>query len=140
MPRGIGLPIYVTSLTASDESLIPVWRTPRRRLLRGLRCAAVAEGGEQLGGGAVLGGLEVRVGPQRHVRAGVTGPAGGGAPVHALRDQVCDHQVPKVVQAAAHAERPGQVGELVRHEGWVDRPRPVWLAAEEVGAGREGEA
>src|SRR6266545_424892 len=98
MPRGIGLPIYVTSLTASDEALIPVWRTPWRRLPRGLRRAAVAEGGEQLGGGAVLGGLEVRVGPQRHVRAGVAGTASRSAPVHALRDQVGDHQVPKVVQ------------------------------------------
>src|SRR5262245_28993232 len=98
MPRGARSPICVTSLTVSDEALIPVWRTPRRRLLRGLRRAFVAEGGEQLGGGAVLGGLEVRVGPQRHVGAGVASPAGRGAPVHALGDQVGDHQVPKVVQ------------------------------------------
>src|SRR5918993_6075746 len=105
MPRGAGFPIRVTSLTVSDEALIPVWRTPRCRLLCGLRRAAVAEGGEQLGGGAVLGWLEVRVGPQRHVRAGVTGPAGGRAPVHALRDQVGDHEVAQVMQAAPQAKR-----------------------------------
>src|SRR5215211_524700 len=81
--RGACSPIRVTSLTVSDEAVIPVWRTRRCRLLRGLR-RGVAEGGEQLGGGAVLGGLEVGVGPQRHVRAGA---AGRGAPVHALGDQ-----------------------------------------------------
>src|SRR4029453_15240120 len=99
VPRGACSPIRVTSLTVSDEAVIPVWRTRRCRLLRGLR-RGVAEGGEQLGGGAVLGGLEVGVGPQRDVRAGVAGPTGRGAPVHALGDQAGGHQVPKVVQAA----------------------------------------
>src|SRR6266496_1289800 len=107
MPRGARSSIPVTSLTtqltASDEALIPVWRTPPRRLLRDLWRAAVAEGGEQLGGGAVLGGLEVRVGPQRHVGAGVPGPAGGRAPVHALRDLEGNHEMAQVVQATPQA-------------------------------------
>src|SRR5829696_10241335 len=124
--------------TVSDKAVIPVWRTRRCRLLRGLR-RSVAEGGEQLGGGAVLGGLEVGVGPQSHVRAGVAGPAGRGAPVHTLGDQVGDHQVPKVVQAAAQPERSSQGGELVADQGWRERPGPVRLPAEHVGAGREPE-
>src|SRR4029450_6140979 len=74
MPRGARSPICVTSLTTSDEALIPVWRTPRRRLLRGLLRAFVAEGGEQLGGGAGLRRLGVRVRPPRHPADGVARP------------------------------------------------------------------
>src|SRR6266487_6205870 len=112
MPREAGLPICVTSLTNGTTRSFQYPCMLPCSLPGGLCRVAVAECGEQLGGGAVLSGLEVRVGPKRHVRAGVPGPAGGSPPVHALRDQVGHHEMPKVVQATAHPDRPGHTDEL----------------------------
>src|SRR6266487_483235 len=122
MPREAGLPICVTSLTNRTTRSFQYPRMPPCCLPGGLCCVAVAECSEQLGGGAVLGGLEVRVSSKRHVRASVPSPAGGSSPVHTLRDQVGHHEMPKVVQATAHPDRPGHTDELLRHvDGLIGR-------------------
>jgi hypothetical protein len=83
---------------------------------------AVAGHREQLGSLPVLGGVEVCVGPERHVWAGMPSPTRGRPPVHALGDQMRHHQVPEVVQPAPDAHWSGQLDEPVGHVRRVDRP------------------
>jgi hypothetical protein len=74
----------------------------------------------QLGGLAVLGLLEVRVGGQGHVAIGVSGPARHGPPVHTAGHELGDHEVAQVMQSAVQPEPAGQPKEPVRDAVGVD--------------------
>jgi hypothetical protein len=79
----------------------------------------------ELGRLPVLGLLEVGVGGQGRVPVGVAGAAGDGAPVHPAGDQLGDHEVAQVMQAATPAEAAGEALEAVGDAVGVDRPGAV---------------
>jgi hypothetical protein len=51
----------------------------------------------------------------------MTGPASDGAPVHTAGHELGDHEVPQVMQPAAHAESSGQAAKAVGDAVGVDR-------------------
>ena len=62
----------------------------------------------QLGGLPVLGGLEVRVGPEGCTAAvAVPDATGDGSHIHPSRDQLGDEEVAQVVEAALYSEAAG---------------------------------
>ena len=68
------------------------------------------------------------------------GPAGDRAHVHAGRDQLRDHEVPKVMESAPNTEAAGKLGEAVGDAVGSDGPGAIRRMAEHVAIGGEGYA